>query len=145
MQARSKVKAKSLSVRAAVPSDAPRVTECVRAAYTPWVSRIGREPWPMLQDYAAVIATEHVFVAETGAQLAGVLVLSETADGFLIDNVAVFPVQKGQGVGRALLVYAEQEAKRRGYGSIYLFTNEKMLENIALYTKIGYVEYEHRQ
>jgi len=99
----------------------------------------------MLQDYAAVIATEHVFVAETGAQLAGVLVLSETADGFLIDNVAVFPVQKGQGVGRALLVYAEQEAKRRGYGSIYLFTNEKMLENIALYTKIGYVEYERRQ
>ncbi len=132
-------------IRRAVPSDAPRITACVHAAYAPWVPRIGREPWPMLQDYQMVIATEQVFVAECDEQLSGVLVLSETDDGLLIDNVAVLPTRKGQGIGRALLVCAEQQARANGYNSIYLYTNAAMTENIALYTTIGYVTYEHRQ
>ena len=133
------------SIRRALPSDAPGFAECVRAAYAPWVPRIGREPWPMLQDYRMVIDTQDAFVAECDGQLSGVLVLSETDDGFLIDNVAVLPTLKGQGIGRALLTHAEAQAKARGYRSIYLYTNEAMVENIALYARIGYVEYERRQ
>ena len=71
--------------------------------------------------------------------------LRETTDGFLLDNVAVFPDRKGQGIGRALLVHAEQEARTRGHASLYLYTNEKMTENIAMYSRAGYVEYERRQ
>ena len=71
--------------------------------------------------------------------------LCETPNGFLVDNVAVFPSRKGQGVGKTLLVHAEHEARKRGYTSLYLYTNEKMSENIALYTQVGYVEYERRQ
>jgi ribosomal protein S18 acetylase RimI-like enzyme len=59
--------------------------------------------------------------------------------------VAVLPTLKGQGIGRALLTHAEAQAKARGYRSIYLYTNEAMVENIALYARIGYVEYERRQ
>ena len=99
----------------------------------------------MLQDYSTVIQSEHVVVAETDGEVAGVLVLAETSDGCLIDNVAVFPSRKGQGIGRALLIHAEQEARTRGYKSIYLYTNEKMSENIAMYVKVGYAEYERRQ
>src|SRR5262245_24259803 len=55
------------------------------------------------------------------------------------------PRKKGQGIGKALLVHAEQEAVARGYGSVYLYTNDRMTENIAMYTKAGYVEYERRQ
>jgi GNAT superfamily N-acetyltransferase len=86
-----------------------------------------------------------VVVAEAGGEVAGVLVLSETSEGFLIDNVAVLPSRKGQGIGRALLVHAEQEALARGHASLYLYTNEKMSENIAMYERAGYVEYERRQ
>ena len=99
----------------------------------------------MLQDYSAVIQAEHVIVAEERREIVGVLVLAETPDGFLIDNVAVFPSRKGQGIGKALLVHAEHEARERGYASLYLYTNEKMAENIALYKKVGYVEYQRRQ
>jgi ribosomal protein S18 acetylase RimI-like enzyme len=99
----------------------------------------------MLQDYASVVETDHVVVAEIKDEIAGILVLCETPDGLLIDNVAVFPKYKGQGVGRALLVHAEAEAAARGHASLYLYTNEKMSENIALYIKVGYVEYERRQ
>ena len=135
----------SLRLRLAQPEDAPVVSECVAAAYAHWVPRIGRKPWPMLQDYSAVIQTEHVVVAEEHGEVAGVLVLCETPNGFLVDNVAVFPSRKGQGVGKTLLVHAEHEARKRGYTSLYLYTNEKMSENIALYTQVGYVEYERRQ
>ena len=135
----------SPSIRRALPNDAPGIAECVHAAYAPWVPRIGREPWPMLQDYRLVIEAEHVFVADCAGRLSGVLVLSETDDGFLIDNVAVLPTLKGRGVGRALLTYAEEQARANGYGSIYLYTNEAMAENIALYSRLGYVEYERRQ
>jgi ribosomal protein S18 acetylase RimI-like enzyme len=132
-------------LRAAVPSDAARVAECVAAAYERWIPRIGRKPWPMLQDYSAVIDAEIVIVATIEGMIEGVLVLSIADDGFLIENVAVFPAVAGRGLGRALLMRAEQEARARGFDSIYLYTNEKMTENVALYEKIGYVEYERRQ
>ena len=135
----------ALHLRRALPADAPIVAECVNAAYSQWVSRIGRKPWPMLQDYRLVVETEHVVLAEARGEVAGILVLRETPDGLLVDNVAVVPDRKGRGIGRALLVHAEQEARTRGHASLYLYTNEKMTENIAMYSRAGYVEYERRQ
>ena len=135
----------ALHLRRALPADAPVVADCVNAAYAHWVPRIGRKPWPMLQDYRLVVETEHVVLAEAQGEVAGILVLCETPEGLLLDNVAVFPGRKGQGIGRALLIHAEQEAKARGHASLYLYTNEKMTENIAMYTRAGYVEYERRQ
>ena len=48
------------------------------------------------------------------------------------------------GANRALLEFAEGEALRRGYHSIYLYTNVKMTANQVLYPKIGYVAYERK-
>jgi hypothetical protein len=33
---------------------------------------------------------------------------------------------------------------RAGFDSIHLYTHEKMTENLALYARIGYIEYERR-
>jgi ribosomal protein S18 acetylase RimI-like enzyme len=50
------------------------------------------------------------------------------------------PAYQGKGVGRALLEFAEAEARRRGFAAIHLYTHEMMTENIGLYQRIGYVE-----
>lgn len=42
----------------------------------------------------------------------------------------------GRGVGRALLESAESEARSAGFDSLYLYTHEKMTENLAL-LKLG--------
>lgn len=98
----------------------------------------------MKQDYAEVIQGSQVTVAEIDGELVGVLVLSETSEGFLIESVSVHPSHQGRGVGRQLLARAEQEARARKYAAIYLYTNEKMASNIALYQRSGYAEYERR-
>ena len=72
------------------------------------------------------------------------LVLAVTEEGFCLENIAVDPRFHGRGIGRALLERAEAEARRQGFAGIYLYTHEKMTENQALYSKIGYVEYDRR-
>jgi ribosomal protein S18 acetylase RimI-like enzyme len=47
-------------------------------------------------------------------------------------------------MGRYLLELAEDKARAAGFDSIYLYTQEVMTENQALYERIGYVEYARR-
>lgn len=132
------------TVRAAHQGDAVAAAACVNGAFEPYVERIGKPPAPMLSDYSTLTAEGKVWVADLDGQVVGVLVQYETADGFYIDTVAASPPTQGTGVGRALLEFAECEARRRGFESIYLCTNSKMTENQVLYPKIGYVEYDRR-
>jgi GNAT superfamily N-acetyltransferase len=73
-------------------------------------------------------------------EIAGILVLLEEEDHLLLDNVAVDPRHQGKGVGRALIDFAEQEARRRSHAEIRLYTHQAMHENIALYPRLGYEE-----
>ena len=130
--------------RPATGADAPQVAALVNAAYGHYVERIGMLPRPMTDDYAEVIANQRVTVAESHGTIVGVIVLTVGDEGFLIDNVAVDPSHRGKGLGRALLEFAEAEAQRAGFDSIYLYTHEKMTENLAIYLRIGYVEYDRR-
>jgi pimeloyl-ACP methyl ester carboxylesterase/GNAT superfamily N-acetyltransferase len=132
------------SFRSAKEMDAPHVDELVKAAYGHYVERIGMLPGPMTEDYTKVIRDRQVTVAESNGTITGVIVLGVDHDGFVIENVAVHPSHRGVGLGRALLELAEAEAERRGFGTIHLYTHERMTENLALYSRIGYVEYDRR-
>ena len=132
------------AARAAAPDDAPGAAACVTAAYHHYVERNGLVPVPMRQDYSEVIRDSQVTVVEHGCTIVAVLVLGVTDEGFLLDNVAVTPAHQGNGLGRWLLAYAESEARRQGFDSIYLYTQEMMTENLALYRRSGYEEYARR-
>jgi len=130
--------------RRAKESDVPAIEACVQAAYAHFIPRIGRKPGPMLDNYREVIRRAQVTVAESGGTILGLLVLDQTPEGFLLENIAVNPALKGKGLGKALLQLAESEAKRAGFDSIYLYTHEMMAENRLLYAKIGYVQFDRR-
>lgn len=134
--------APAFMLRAAQSADVDGITACVVAAYSPYIARMGRKPAPMLEDYARVIAERQVTVADAHGLIAGVLVLALSAEGLLLDNVAVLPTHRG--MGKALLQHAESEARRQGFSSLDLYTHETMTENLALYAKIGYVIYDRR-
>lgn len=130
----------TIANRLAEPGDLSAVEALVKAAYTPYVARIGREPGPMLDDYRALIAQGVVRLATEADAVLGLLVVLPDVDALLLDNIAVAPDAQGRGVGRRLLAVAEDIARARGYRAIKLYTNEMMTENIAIYTRLGYVE-----
>jgi ribosomal protein S18 acetylase RimI-like enzyme len=133
-----------VSLRPATAADVTRLTEVVRAAYGHYVKRLGGPPRPLTDDYAAVVRTHSVTVAERAGRIVGLIVLRADDEGFLVDNVAVDPPHQGSGVGRALLEHADVAARQAGFDSIHLYTHERMVENLALYARVGYVEYDRR-
>ncbi|MFM0368959.1 GNAT family N-acetyltransferase [Paraburkholderia aspalathi] len=126
--------------RLAILADLEAVEEIVRQAYSPYISRIGRPPGPMLDDYEVLICEGRVYVAELEGAIQGIVVLIPEQDAMLLDNVAVAPSARGTGLGRSLLEFAERSARAAGYRVIRLYTHETMTENIALYSRIGYAE-----
>lgn len=130
------------TLRRATAADTTAVARCAADAFRVYIPRLGVTPRPMTRDYAEAIANAQVWVATQHEDTVAALLLDVTDEGFLVDVIAVLPQHQGTGVGRALLELSEREAMRQGHASIYLFTNEKMTENLALYQRIGYAEYK---
>ena len=130
-----------IEIRPAVPTDVPAIERVVHDAYVKYVERIGKKPGPMLDDYAARIAEGAVSVLVEDGAVIGVLVLLPEPDHLLLDNVALLTSHAGRGLGRRLMTFAEAEARRRGYAEIRLYTHALMHENIAMYPRLGYIEY----
>jgi GNAT superfamily N-acetyltransferase len=127
-------------IRLARPDDAEAVTSLANEAYSPYLARNGKIPGPMRDDYAVLIADRRVHVLEEAEELIGLLVLIPEPDAMLLDNVAVAPSAQGRGFGVKLIAFAEQCAREEGLPAIRLYTQEIMVENIALYTRLGFVE-----
>jgi ribosomal protein S18 acetylase RimI-like enzyme len=127
-------------IRLAQPTDRARIEAIVEAAYSPYLQRMNRKPAPMVDDYAARIAAGQTHVLQDDENVVGVLVLEDCESFLLLDNVAVDPTCHGRGHGRRLMDFAEEEARRRGYAVVELYTNEVMVENIARYRYFGYGE-----
>jgi ribosomal protein S18 acetylase RimI-like enzyme len=127
-------------IRPALPADQARIEAIVEAAYRPYLERMDRKPAPMVDDYAGRIAAGETHVLEEDGEILGILVLEPCEDFLLLDNIAVDPACHGRGLGRRLMRFTEEEARRRGYATVELYTNEVMVENIALYQRLGYRE-----
>ncbi len=126
--------------RRARAEDVPAIAALVAAAYGPYEPLIGRTPLPMLADYAEAVRNHQLWVLDGPIGLTGVLELDPRPDHLWIENVAVPPRHQGEGLGRLLLRHAETEARRLGLDELGLLTNERYVENIAMYTRYGYRE-----
>jgi ribosomal protein S18 acetylase RimI-like enzyme len=127
-------------IRSATADDVARIGAIARAAYSKYVSRIGREPAPMAADYDAEIAARRIVVIETAEQVRGYMVAWPEADAYFIDNIGVDPQCQGQGLGRSLIEHAAAEARRLRLPALRLYTNARMTENLSMYARIGFVE-----
>ncbi len=132
-------------IRLAVEGDEAAIRACAQTAYAQYVAAIGRKPAPVLADYAAQIAANeiHVFVdAEDRVQ--GFIAFFAEDDHVLLENVAVLPSAAGQGIGKALIRFCEDESRAQGFGTVRLYTNEKMTDNLSIYPRLGYAEIDRR-
>jgi ribosomal protein S18 acetylase RimI-like enzyme len=134
------------SIRLADASDLQGVATCVHDAYARYVALIGREPAPMQADYADLIRHKVVYVLTEPGEIGvrGVLVIMQEPRALFVENVAVHPRYQRAGLGRALMAFAEAEARTAGLRELRLYTNAQMTENIAFYARLGFDETDRR-
>jgi ribosomal protein S18 acetylase RimI-like enzyme len=120
------------------------VVDCVRRAYSKYTQRIGREPAPMLADYKMQIRQNIVWVLTKDNDVRGLLVAFPKNDYYFIENVAVHPDFQGRGYGKALMMFAEKQARALELSELRLYTNVAMTENLVLYPKLGFEETERK-
>ncbi|WJH39370.1 GNAT family N-acetyltransferase [Aliirhizobium terrae] len=132
-------------IRKAVAIDEATIRACAERAYTRYVAAIGRKPAPMVADFATQIAEGDVHVAVSDAgDFQGFIVFFPEHGAMFLENVAVEPSAAGKGIGKSLIAFCEAEARRLKLAAVTLYTNEKMVENLSIYPKLGYVETDRR-
>jgi len=99
----------------------------------------------MIADFDDQVSKGIVSVALNKDELVGYVVCYLVADNMHLENVAVLPKYKGQGIGKQLIQYVEDQAIARGVARVELYTNEMMHENLAMYPKLGYKETERKK
>ena len=66
------------------------------------------------------------------------------AEDFYIDTLCVAPAFRGQGIGMALIEFAEQYAKEKGYERLSLIVEQHNVRAQTLYTRLGYIPVKER-
>jgi N-acetylglutamate synthase-like GNAT family acetyltransferase len=130
------------AIRRANEGDLPVIEEIITAAYSMYMARMDRPPAPMLRDYSLAVEEGSVWVV--GTPIAGLISLIPAGDSLLVENLAVHPAAQGTGLARALMDFAEQQARKLRLPRLALYTNEVMTENQAIYVHLGYRETARR-
>lgn len=129
----------SVTIAVVAPDDLATVAEIEREVFSdPWSMRSFRE------------AIEHPAVHFTCARSADGRVLGYVVAWFVADqgeiaNLAVAQAGWGQGVGRALLDHALDEAVRRGVTAVYLEVRDSNDRARRLYRSSGFEEVGRRR
>lgn len=132
-------------IRQATIEDIPEIRDCAVKAYERYVPLIGQKPAPMIADFAKQIADGSVYVS-TGrdGMFQGFIIFYPENGHILLENVAVMPHATGRGIGKSLILFCEDQSRQCGFNAVNLYTNEKMINNIMIYTHLGYVETDRR-
>jgi GNAT superfamily N-acetyltransferase len=142
MTAKHKIQTESedTAMRRALPGDAEKLKIMAQAAYGKYVSRMEKAPAPMSYDYAEWIKEGNTYVLECSGEVAAMITLLPKSDHLMMRNLAVLPAFQGRNFGRALIDFAETEARRQNLGELRVYTNEKFPETMPFYHSCGFSE-----
>ncbi|WP_174263651.1 GNAT family N-acetyltransferase [Hyphomicrobium sp. CS1BSMeth3] len=94
----------------------------------------------MMADYDGEVVAGRAVVIEVDGSVGGYMVAWPEGDAYYIDNIGVDPNRQGAGLGRRLIEHAAAEARHLGLPALRLYTNVAMVESLAMYTYLGFVE-----
>ena len=125
-------------IRRALRADAAEIRRLTRAAYAPWVERVGREPLPMSADYEEAVCKDLINLAHKDRDLCALVQMVVEPDCLLIENLAVSPEHQGKGFGGTLVRHAERQARALGLSTLRLYTNRAFGSNVEFYERHGF-------
>ena len=128
-------------IREATIGDSVGLQRCMVSAYACYQARLGNVLLPPLDvDYSAEIKNSPTWVAESGVDIAGGLIMSFEQDHAVVSNIAVHPEFQGRGLGGEFMRLAEATARERHFSELRLSTHVLLTENTSLYTYLGWTE-----
>lgn len=123
----------------ALPRDSQAIQTCFEAAFRPFATTIDGFP-DVTHGLLDAIEADEVFVAWDGALLLGAITLIQREGFVKIGIVAVDPAQKGRGLGRKMVAFAQEHARQLGVDEMRLRTHVLMPQNVDLYKHLGWHE-----
>lgn len=121
-------------------ADVPEISALEQACYG--------DPWPV-SAFSSLPDNSRVFfvLARSGplGSIAGYAVAWYVMDEGELANLAVAPLLRGQGIGRALLDAMLADAKKRGIANVYLEVRESNVPARQLYSARGFAEVGRRK
>lgn len=129
-----------LVFRRAYLSERDAVESVLRAAFTAYVRRMGRELSDTYDWLEAAILEGRVHAGVEGDGIVGAVVTERNAGGLYIRLLAVAPERQGRGLGSWLLERIEETARLEGLATLSLHTAEIMDDLLRLYRRQGYRE-----
>ena len=127
-------------IRKANHNDLDNIRQCAIAAYSLYIKRIGKDPAPMIADFATAISNDTVFIILLDSKFAGFVIFFQRGDHLHLENIAVEPNFQGKKLGYSLINFVETSALEQGLVAVELYTNAKMYENLILYPRLGYIK-----
>lgn len=131
-------------VRRALPSDAEAILAieqaCIEAPH--WSPAAWREA---LSDDAASAPERATFVADDGKGIAGFAVVSCAAGVAELENIAVQPDARCQGIGRMLCRQVIDWSRSRAAHALELEVRASSAAALALYRSLGFAEQGRRR
>ncbi|PCI75058.1 MAG: hypothetical protein COB20_13800 [SAR86 cluster bacterium] len=130
---------KEFTIRQATLADADALQECMMAAYSVYLETLKEISLPPLEvDYASEILNYPTWVAQREGKIVGGLIMTFEESCAVVSNIAVHPAAQGIGLGRALLVFAEQQARTKEITRMRLATHVLLTGNVSLYQHLGW-------
>ncbi len=129
-----------LDFRPASPAERDAVERVLRAAFTAYIRKLGREPSDTYDWLEAAILGGDVHAGIEGDRILGTVVTTRGEGGLYIRLLAVAPERQGSGIGGWLLDRIEDVARAEGLATLSLHTAEIMDGLLRLYRRQGYRE-----
>ncbi len=131
----------TLAFMQADPAQETAVRAVMRAAFAPYIRRLGREIAPTaFAELPEALARGDVWLALDGDALLGVAELKRDGDAVVIEHLAVAPDCQNAGIGSFLLRQVEQRARDGKAAALALYTAAMMDDLLRLYARHGFVE-----
>ena len=127
--------------RRATVADMALVWRIVYHAYCEYIPILGRTPPTFHEDFDGHVAAGDLWLLDMPDGVHAMCVLTSAEDAVIIRALCVDPAHQGHGLGRAMLAFADREARARGFNQLKLYTNSKMARNLRIYRQWGFKTY----
>jgi ribosomal protein S18 acetylase RimI-like enzyme len=144
-----------MNINLVAPSEIDSLMSLIKAAITK-MHREGIQQWgdyyPTREIFLADIAAGSLYAARIDGNMAGIIVLNEKQSPeyqditwvdkegkvLAVHRLCVSPAFQGQGLGKKLMLFADDYARKNKYNSIRLDAFAKNPVSVGLYESLGY-------